>query len=174
MISKTCSRMMRYFIPGFFRTGCNPDHPPGSTSAATAARAALPDANVSTATDSRIPSNNARTESRRAFSARHFPCCLRAGFVPDGSARLAAVLHLLHKPERFCGTASFTVFFLKRTALTEENRHPFLDPETPCFLTPLPPEHKLIAARSVLRSVTTGESLVLYVFAVFAPLNIHL
>lgn len=38
----------------------------------------LPDSNVSTATKSHIPSNNARTESCRAFSARHFPCCLMA------------------------------------------------------------------------------------------------
>ena len=31
------------------------------------------------------------------------------GVVPDDSARLAAVPHLLHKPERFCGAADFTV-----------------------------------------------------------------
>ena len=33
------------------------------------------------------------------------------------------------------GTASFTVF-LKRTALTGEKRHSFLDPETPYFFNP--------------------------------------
>jgi hypothetical protein len=35
------------------------------------------------------------------------------------------------------GTASFTVL-LKRTALTGEKRHLLLDPDTPCFLPPLP------------------------------------
>ena len=41
---------------------------------------------------------------------------------------MAAVPHLLHKPERFCGAADFTVLS-KRTALTEEKRRPFLDPD---------------------------------------------
>ena len=58
--------------------------------------------------------------------------------MPDGSARLAVVPHLLHKPERFCGTAGFAVF-LKRTALTEAKRHPFLDPE-PLFFYPSSPK----------------------------------
>lgn len=40
------------------------------------------------------------------------------------SARLAAVLHLLHEPERLHGTATLTVF-LQRAALTEEKRRPF-------------------------------------------------
>ena len=86
-----------------------------------------------------------------------FPLLPEGGVVPDGSARLAAVPHLLHKLELFCGAAGFTVL-LKRTALTEEKRRPFLDPKAPCFL------NKLLRAKLVLRSVTTGESLVLYVF----------
>ena len=84
--------------------------------------------------------------------------------MPDGSAGLAGVPYLLHTPERFCGTAGFHVF-LQRTALTEEKRRPFLGPKTPCFLTPLLPKHKLLSARSVVGSVATSASLVLYVFA---------
>ena len=41
------------------------------------------------------------------------------------------------------GAAGFTVLS-KRTALTEEKRRPFLDPETPCFLTPPTPKDKLL------------------------------
>ena len=73
---------------------------------------------------------------------------------------MAAVPHLLHKPERFCGAADFTVLS-KRRVLTEEKRRPFLGPKTPCFLTPLLLKRKLLRAKLVLRSVTTGESLVL-------------
>jgi hypothetical protein len=54
-----------------------------------------------------------------------------------------------------------------RTALTEEKRRPVLDPEGPCFLTPLPPKDELLRARSVVGSVRTSESLVLYVFELF-------
>jgi len=75
-IPKTRSRMMRYFIPCFLRPTATLTVPGINFGAA---RAALPDADVLTATDS---SHNARTESRRAFSARHFPCCLRAGLCP--------------------------------------------------------------------------------------------
>ena len=39
-----------------------------------------------------------------------------------------------------------------------------MDPETPCFLDPPTPKDKLLRAELVLRSVTTGESSVLYVF----------
>ena len=94
-------------------------------------------------------------------AGRSFLCCLRAGLC--AMLDLAAVPY---SPERFCGTAGFTVF-VKRAALTEEKRRPFLDPETPCFFTPLPRKDKLLGARSVVGSVTTRESLVLYVFAVF-------
>ena len=90
-----------------------------------------------------------------------FPLLPEGGVVPDGSAGLAAVPHLLHTPERFCGTAGFHVF-LQRTALTEEKRRPFLGPKTPCFLTPLLPKHKLLRARLLAGSVTS-ESLVLSV-----------
>ena len=57
--------------------------------------------------------------------------------------------------------------FSQQTALTEENRRPFLGPKTPCSLTPLLPKLKLLRARPVVGSVTTGESLVLYVFVLF-------
>ncbi len=66
----------------------------------TAARAALPDADVSTATDSRIPSNNARISQGVLGSL--FPLLPEGGVVPDGRARLAAVPHL---SERSCGAA---------------------------------------------------------------------
>ena len=100
-----------------------------------------------------LPSNNARSESRRAFSARHFPCCLREGLclsgvvpeggaVRDGNARLAAVPH---SPERFCGTAG----------LAEEKRHRFWTPKS-LFFYPPPRKDKLLKAKSV----TTSESLV--------------
>jgi hypothetical protein len=55
--------------------------------------------------------------------------------------------------------------FLKRRALTEEKRRPFLGPGTTCFLIPVPRKDKLLTARPVVGSVTTSESLVLYVFA---------
>ncbi len=77
-----------------------------------------------------------------------------------GDARLAAVPH---SPERFCGTAGFAVV-LKRTALTEERGNPFLDPGTPCFLPLFSQNTSFLRAELVLRSVTTGESSVLYVF----------
>jgi hypothetical protein len=70
------------------------------------------------------------------------------------------------------GTASFTVF-LKRTALTGEKRHPFLDPETICFLTPPTPIDKLLRAELVVGSVTTSESSVLYVSFLFTVWNIQ-
>ena len=60
-ISKTGSRMMRYFIPCVLRSAATLTDPGINFGAARAA--------LSTATDSR---NNARTESRRACSARHF------------------------------------------------------------------------------------------------------
>jgi hypothetical protein len=37
----------------------------------------------------------------------------------------------------------------RRIALTEEKKRLFLDPETPCFLTPLSLEDTLMRARSV-------------------------
>jgi hypothetical protein len=92
---------------------------------------ALPDADMSTATDSRIPSNT-RLKSPRTFSARHFPCCLRAELCPVDSARLAAVPQLLYKTERFYGVTGFTVL-LKRIVLIEENRCLFLDLEASYF-----------------------------------------
>ncbi len=57
---------------------------------------------------------------------------LLGGAEPDGSARLAAVPQLLHKPEQFCGTARFTVP-LKRTALTEARGALFCIPKPPVF-----------------------------------------
>jgi hypothetical protein len=93
----------------------------------------LPDADVSKATDS-IPGSNARVVW--GVLSLSFPCCLRGRVVPDSRARLAAVLHL---SERSCGAAGFAVS-LKRTALTEEKRRPFLDPETSCFFYPSYPK----------------------------------
>ncbi len=153
-----------------FQQVCNPDRPGFNFGAA---RAALPDADVSTATDSRIPSNNARIAQGDLSSP--FPLLPEGGVAPDGRAQLAAVPHL---SERSCGAAGFTVL-LKRTALTEEKRRPFWDPETPCFWTPLPRKYKLLRAGLVLRSVTTGESPVLYVFGqfssfIFAPDGVEL
>lgn len=70
-------------------TGCNPDRPGINFGAA---RAALPDADVSTATDSRIPSNNARIA--QGVLSSPFPLLPEGGVAPDGRAQLAAVPHL--------------------------------------------------------------------------------
>ena len=131
--------------------GGNPDRPGINFGAARAA--------LSTATEGTTRGPNRAGRAQLVISL--LP---EGGVVPDGSAGLAAVPYLLHTPERFCGTAGFHVF-LQRTALTEEKRRPFLGPKTPCFLTPLLPKHKLLSARSVVGSVATSASLVLYVFA---------
>ena len=121
----------------------------------------LPDADV----EGRLAaSNNARTEACRAFLSSSFSLLPEAGLCPMAvfdwplCRTWCISLNGLH------GTARFTVF-LKRTALTEEKRRPFLDPDTPCFLTPRTRKDKLLRAESVVGSVTTSESLVLYVFA---------
>ena len=66
---------------------------------------ALPDADVPTATDSRIPSDNAWIAQGVLGSS--FPLLPEGGVVvPDGRARLAAVPHL---SERSSGAADFAV-----------------------------------------------------------------
>ncbi len=69
-ISKTGSRMMKYIIPCVLRSVATLTVPGINFGAARVA--------LSTATDS---GNNARTESRRACLARHFPCCVRVGLL---------------------------------------------------------------------------------------------
>ena len=79
--------------------------------------------------------------------------------MPDGRARLAAVPHLLHKPERFCGTAGFTVF-LKWTALSGGKEAPVFGSRNPLFFDPSSPKTQVTESRLVVRSVAS-ESLVL-------------
>ena len=87
----------------------------------------------------------------------------------SGGLKMAlAVPHLLHKLNGPAAQPS-SPSFLKRTALTEEKRRPFLGPGTPCFLNPLPRKYKLLRAELVVGSVTTSESSVLYVFLPLFP-----
>ncbi len=91
-----------------------------------AACAALPDADMLTAI------NKQHAEQVAGRSQLVIPLLSGDGAVRDGSARLAAVPH---SPERFCGTAGFTVF-LKRTILTEEKEAPVFGSRDPLFFDP--------------------------------------
>lgn len=110
------------FLELFFRSVL------GLALAATAACLALPDADMLTATNSRILGHKQHTERRGALSSL-FPCCLRVGLYARWQCTIGRCAALT---ERLYG---FTVF-LKRKALTEEKIRPFLDPQTPCLLTP--------------------------------------
>lgn len=123
----------------------------GLASAATAACVDLPDADMWWPT----------AAFSERVAGRSLPCCLRAALC--AKLDLAAVLH---SPEQFCGTAGFTVF-VKRAALTEEKRRSCWVLGTPVFFTSLPQKDTLLGAGLILRSVTTGESPVLYVSVFF-------